>query len=81
MRESYLDFEVQDTKLNYRWNCNRGFSRRNCLEATADLESDNTVRYSSHWGGSSQNKLRDEWTCGTTLALAYVLGCLSTTWL
>jgi len=36
-------------------------------------ESDNTVRHSSHQGGSLQNKLRDEWTCGTTLASAYVL--------
>ena len=40
-------------------------------------ESDNTVRHSSHWGGSPQNGLRDEWTYRTTLALAYMLHCLS----
>jgi len=44
-------------------------------------ESNNTVRYSSYWGGSPQNKLRDEQTCGTTLASAYVLCHLSATWL
>ena len=36
------------------------------------------VRRSSHWGGSLQNELRDEWTCGMTLASAYVLCHLST---
>ena len=36
-------------------------------------ESDNIVRHSSHWGGSPQNRLGDEQTCGTTLALAYML--------
>jgi len=40
-----------------------------------------SVRHGSHWGGSPQNGLRDEWTCGTTLASAYVLHCLSATWL
>ena len=35
------------------------------------------VRRGSHWGGSLQNGLRDEWTCGTTLASAYVLHRLS----
>ena len=39
------------------------------------------VRRSSHWGGSPQNELRDEWTCGVTLASAYVLCRLSATWL
>ena len=39
-----------------------------------------TVGRSSHWGGSLQNRLRDEWTCGMTLALAYVLRCLSAVW-
>jgi len=40
-----------------------------------------SVRHSSHWGESLQNGLRDEWTCGTTLALAYVLPicCMVTT--
>ena len=36
-----------------------------------------SVRHSSHQGGSLQNGLGDEWTCGTTLASAYVLHCLS----
>jgi len=40
-----------------------------------------TVRCSSHWGGSLQNGLRDEWTCGMTLASAYVLHHLSAVWL
>jgi len=44
-------------------------------------ESDNTVRRSSHWSGSLQDGLGDEWTCGTTLASAYMLHCLSAAWL
>ena len=44
-------------------------------------ESDNTVRSGSHWGGSLQNGLRDEQTCGMTLASAYVLRHLSAAWL
>jgi len=43
-------------------------------------QSDNTVRRSSHQGGNPQNRLRDEQTCGTTLASAYVLHCLSAVW-
>ena len=35
------------------------------------------VRCSSHWGGSLQNELGGEWTCGITLASAYMLHCLS----
>ena len=31
-------------------------------------------------GGSLQDGLGDVQTCGTTLALAYVLHCLSATW-
>ena len=38
------------------------------------------VRRGSHWGGSPQNGLGDEWTCGTTLASAYVLRRLSAAW-
>ena len=38
------------------------------------------VRHGSHQGGSPQNGLRDERTCGTTLASAYVLRCLSAAW-
>ena len=38
------------------------------------------VRHSLHQGESLQNELRDERTCGTTLASAYVLHCLSAMW-
>ena len=38
------------------------------------------VRCGSHWGGSLQNGLGDEQTCGTTLASAYVLHRLSAAW-
>ena len=44
-------------------------------------ESDNTVRRGSHWGGSLQDGLGNGRTCGTTLASAYVLRCLSAAWL
>jgi len=43
-------------------------------------ESDNTVRHGSHQDKSPQNRLRDKWTCGTTLASAYVLRHLSAAW-
>jgi len=43
-------------------------------------ESDNTVRCGLHRGGSPQDGLRDERTCGTTLASAYVLCRLSAVW-
>jgi len=35
------------------------------------------VRRGSHQGGSLQDRLGDERTCGTTLASAYTLHCLS----
>ena len=38
VRGSHLDFEVQ-SEMDCRQNCNRGFSRRNCSEAIADLAS------------------------------------------
>ena len=38
------------------------------------------VRRGSHRGGSPQNVLGDERTCGTTLASAYVLCRLSAAW-
>jgi len=38
------------------------------------------VRRGSHQGGSPQNRLRDERTCGTTLASAYMLRHLSAAW-
>ena len=39
------------------------------------------IRHGSHWGGSLQDGLGDEWTCGMTLASAYVLCYLSAMWL
>ena len=39
------------------------------------------VRCGSQQGGSPQNGLGDEQTCGTTLASAYMLHCLSAMWL
>ena len=44
--------------------------------AALDLD----VRRGSHQGGSPQNVLGDEQTCGTTLASAYVLRRLSAAW-
>ena len=40
-----------------------------------------SVRCSSHQDKSPQNGLRDEQTCGLTLALAYVLHHLFAAWL
>jgi len=40
-----------------------------------------SVRHGSYWGRSLQNGLGDEQTCGTTLASAYMLCCLSAAWL
>ena len=42
--------------------------------------SSSIVRRGSHQGGSPQNVLGDERTCGTTLASAYVLRRLSAAW-
>ena len=42
--------------------------------------SESNVRRGSHQGGSPQNVLGDERTCGTTLASAYVLRRLSAAW-
>ena len=43
-------------------------------------ESDNTVRHGSYQGRSPQDGLRDERTCETTLASAYMLCHLSAMW-
>jgi len=50
------------------------------LENAHQTISNDIVRRGSHWGGSPQNGLRDERTCGTTLASAYVLCRLSAAW-
>ena len=69
-RGSHLDF-----KCDMEW-----IADGTAQKQQQTWESDNTVRYSSHWGGSPQNGLGDEWTCGTTLASAYVLCRLSAAW-
>ena len=71
-------------KCEVKWNAD-GTATEGLADGTAQKrqqtwESDNTVRRGSHRGGSPQNGLRDEWTCGMTLASAYVLHCLSATW-
>ena len=76
MRGSHLDF-----KCEVEWIADRtateGLADRTAQKQQQTWESDNTVRCSSHRGRSPQNGLRDEWTCGTTLASAYVLRRLS----
>ena len=71
-------------KCKVKWNTDRtateGLADRTAQKRQQTWESDNTVRHGSHRGGSPQNGLGDEWTCGTTLASAYVLRCLSAAW-
>ena len=62
-------------KCEMKWNADGTAQKRQ-----QTWESDNTVRRGSHWGGSPQNRLGDERTCGTTLASAYMLRCLSAVW-
>jgi len=50
------------------------------IESPCLPKSKSYVRRGSHRGGSPQNGLGDEWTCGTTLASAYVLCHLSAVW-
>ena len=57
-----------------------GLAGRTAQKQQQTWESDNTVRRGSYQGGSPQDGLGDEQTCGMTLALAYVLRCLSTMW-
>jgi len=54
-----------------------GLAGRTAQKRQQTWESDNTIRCGSHRDGSLWNGLGDEWTCGTTLASAYVLYCLS----
>ena len=54
---------------------------RTCCKKYGHYERQFIVRCSSHWGGSPQNGLEDEWTYGMTLASAYMLHYLSATWL
>jgi len=36
--EAIWTLKCEFIRLKCRWNCDRGFSRQNCSEATADLE-------------------------------------------
>ena len=71
-------------KCEMKWNADRtateGLADRTAQKRQQTWESDNTVRRGSHRGGSPQNVLGDERTCGTTLASAYVLRRLSAVW-
>ena len=71
-------------KCKVKWNAD-GTATEGLADGTAQKqqqtwESDNTVSHGSHQGGSLQNVLGDEQTCGTTLASAYVLHHLSAAW-
>ena len=71
-------------KCEVKWDAD-GTATEGLADGTAQKqqqtwESDNTVRRGSHRGGSPQNVLGDKRTCGTTLASAYVLRCLSAAW-
>ena len=72
-------------KYKVKWDADRtvteGLADGTAQKQQQTWESDNTVRRGSHWGGSPQNVLGDERTCGTTLASAYMLRCLSAAWL
>ena len=37
VRGNYFGLEVRIVELNCKWNCDKGFSRQNCSEATANL--------------------------------------------
>ena len=77
--EAILDF----LKCEVKWNADRtateGLADKTAQKQQQTWESDNTVRCSSHQSRSLQDRLRDEQTCGMTLASAYVLCHLSTT--
>jgi len=65
-------------EVGCRQNCDREFSRWNCSEATVNLASLIILSGAVHTGVEvHRNGLGDEWTCGTTLASAYVLHHLS----
>ena len=51
------------------------------VEKQVEILAYHLVRRGSHRGGSPQNVLGDERTCGMTLASAYVLRRLSAAWL
>ena len=84
VEELWQEEVIWTLKCKVEWIAGRtvteGLAGRTAQKQQQTWESDNTIRYGSHQGGSPQNGLRDERTCGTTLASAYVLCCLSAVW-
>ena len=84
VEELWQEEAIWTLKCEVEWiadgTATEGLADRTAQKRQQTWESDNTVRRGSHWGGSLQNGLRDEQTCGTTLASAYVLCHLSATW-
>ena len=75
-----MDFLKCEVKWNADGTATEGLAGRTAQKRQQTWKSDNTVRRGSHWGGSPQNGLGDEQTCGMTLASAYVLHRLSAAW-
>ena len=78
-RESHLDFKC-DVEWIAGGTVTEGLADGTAQKRQQTWKSDNTVRRGSHRGGSPQNGLGDEQTCGMTLASAYVLRRLSAAW-
>jgi len=74
LEAAVTDLDGMDMFLGYNWLVKHN-PEVNWKNSTIRF----TVRCGLHWGGSLQNGLGDEWTCGITLASAYVLCCLSAT--
>ena len=75
-----MDFLKCEVKGNADGTATEGLAGGTAQKRQQTWESDNTVRHGSHRGGSLQDVLGDERTCGTTLASAYVLRRLSAAW-
>jgi len=76
-QETLKGFEVLKSSEMYHCQCRK----RVLFLVDFQNKANTVVRCGSHWGGSPQNGLGDEQTCGTTLASAYVLHHLSAAWL
>ena len=84
VEELWQEEAIWTLKCKVEWIADRtateGLADGTAQKQQQTWESENTVRRGSHWGGSPQNGLGDEQTCGTTLTLAYVLRHLSAAW-
>ena len=84
VKELQREEAIWTLKYEVKWiadgTATEGLAGRTAQKRQQTWESDNTVRRGSHQGGSPQNGLGDEWTCGMTLASAYMLRCLSAAW-